>query len=87
MSLEGFHHFSIVINSTTPEINVDQDAYLLTVYIVDNDSMYPIYTVKLQLIIKMTKIQVINLDMPIFGYQLDLSTHFNHTTLQLLLLE
>lgn len=36
MTLEGVHHFVVVIESTSPEINVlDED---LIVYITDNDS-------------------------------------------------
>ena len=40
MSLEGFHHFIIVINETNPQINVDEDAQYLRVYVIDNDSKY-----------------------------------------------
>ena len=39
MTLEGFHHFFVIINGTDPEINFDDDSYL-SVYIADNDSKY-----------------------------------------------
>ena len=40
MSLEGFHHFIVVVNETVPQINIDKDAQYLRVYIIDNDSKY-----------------------------------------------
>ena len=38
MTLEGFHHFIVIINHTSPEINIDDGE--LSVYIADNDSKY-----------------------------------------------
>ena len=38
MALEGFHHFIVVVNETSPQINVDEEAQYLSVYIIDNDS-------------------------------------------------
>ncbi len=40
MALEGFHHFIVIINETNPQINIDEDAQYLRVYIIDNDSKY-----------------------------------------------
>ena len=38
MTLEGSHHFVVNIDYTSPEINVEDGAEYLSVYIIDNDS-------------------------------------------------
>ena len=45
MSLEGFHHFLVVVNETTPPLNIDDNAGYLSVYIQDNDSEWILPTV------------------------------------------
>ena len=40
MVLEGFHQFVVVVNETSPPINIDEYAQYLKVYVIDNDSEY-----------------------------------------------